>query len=134
MTEPTTPPTDTELAAVQTAIDTYRRHPSTGFACCTAHPVADAGAMLLEEINRLKGQRKYLLDQLARKDAATGEGDRALREFLDAEVSAESATSAPLAASHGPAGAREGETAAEGAAGRVGDSGVDASGTAGGGR
>lgn len=85
MTQPTAPPTDEELAEIQTAVAAYRRHSPTGFACCTAHPVADAGAMLLEEIRRLKGQRKFLLDQLARKDARSGDGDKALREFLGGE-------------------------------------------------
>jgi hypothetical protein len=37
---------------------------------------------LKEEIDRLRTQRRYLIDQLAKKDAASGEGDRALREFL----------------------------------------------------
>ena len=39
---------------------------------------------LLAYARRLQGQRKFLLTQLAKRDAASGEGDRALREFLTA--------------------------------------------------
>lgn len=39
---------------------------------------------LLAEIRRLQAQRKYLLGQLAKKDAESGRGDAALREFLAA--------------------------------------------------
>ncbi|MEU9670363.1 hypothetical protein AB0E25_33280 [Streptomyces bobili] len=37
---------------------------------------------LLALVARLKGQRKYLLAQLAKRDAESGRGDAALREFL----------------------------------------------------
>lgn len=40
---------------------------------------------LLAEIRRLKGQRKYLITQLAKRDAETGRGDEAVREFLAEE-------------------------------------------------
>jgi hypothetical protein len=43
---------------------------------------AEETAALLAEIRRLKGQRKYLLTQFAKRDAETGRGDTALREFL----------------------------------------------------
>ena len=39
---------------------------------------------LLAYVRRLQGQRKYLITQLAKRDAETGRGDRALREFLAA--------------------------------------------------
>lgn len=39
---------------------------------------------LLAEIRRLKQQRQYLIAQLAKKDAESGVGDKALREFLGA--------------------------------------------------
>ena len=39
---------------------------------------------LIAEVRRLQEQRKYLLDQLAKKDARSGDGDRALLEFLTA--------------------------------------------------
>jgi hypothetical protein len=39
---------------------------------------------LLAYVRRLQGQRKYLLTQLAKRDAETGRGDRALTEFLAA--------------------------------------------------
>ena len=37
---------------------------------------------LIAEVRRLQQQRKYLLTQLAKKDAESGRGDAALREFL----------------------------------------------------
>jgi hypothetical protein len=43
---------------------------------------------LLAEIRRLKGQRKYLITQLAKRDAESGRGDEALREFLAGEPDA----------------------------------------------
>lgn len=39
-------------------------------------------AALLAEIVRLKQQRKYLITQLAKRDAESGRGEAALREFL----------------------------------------------------
>lgn len=49
---------------------------------------------LLAEIRRLKGQRKYLLAQLAKRDAESGRGDEALREFLAVEQPAVEASEA----------------------------------------
>lgn len=46
------------------------------------HAVEDVRA-LLAEVERLKGQRKYLITQLAKRDAETGRGDQALAEFLN---------------------------------------------------
>lgn len=40
---------------------------------------------LLAEIRHLKGQRKFLFGALTRKDAQSGEADRAVREFLGLE-------------------------------------------------
>lgn len=48
----------------------------------------DAVPALLAEIRRLKSQRKYLITQLAKRDAETGRGDEALREFLAGEPAA----------------------------------------------
>ena len=42
-------------------------------------------AVLLAEIDRLRAQRQFLLGQLAKKDAESGAGDKALREFLAGE-------------------------------------------------
>ncbi|WP_282790859.1 hypothetical protein [Streptomyces sp. CC224B] len=39
---------------------------------------------LLAEVRRLRAQRKYLVGQLAKRDAETGRGDQALRDFLTA--------------------------------------------------
>jgi hypothetical protein len=44
---------------------------------------------LLAEVARLKGQRKYLLTELAKRDAESGRGDAALREFLGAQPAEE---------------------------------------------
>jgi len=46
---------------------------------------AEEAAQLVAEIRRLKEQRKFLLTQLAKRDAETGRGDTALREFLAGE-------------------------------------------------
>lgn len=91
--------------------------------------------VLVDEVRKLQQQRRFLIGQLARKDAASGEGDRALREFLGAEVSAGTAAPAPavapLAASQPSEAPVEGETATRAATGHVGESGA---GSAGGGR
>jgi hypothetical protein len=49
-----------------------------------AHARQDVPA-LLAEIRRLKGQRKYLIGQLAKRDAESGRGDEAVRQFLAEE-------------------------------------------------
>lgn len=49
-----------------------------------AHAAEDVRA-LLACVRRLQGQRKYLIGQLAKRDAETGRGDEALREFLTGE-------------------------------------------------
>ena len=41
--------------------------------------------LLVAEVRRLQQQRRFLIDQLAKKDAACGDGDRALAEFLAAD-------------------------------------------------
>ena len=43
----------------------------------------------MAEVDRLRQQRSFLIEQLRRKDAASGAGDRALTEFLAAEASVE---------------------------------------------
>jgi len=40
---------------------------------------------LLAEVARLKGQRKYLIGQLAKRDAESGRADEAVRQFLAGE-------------------------------------------------
>jgi hypothetical protein len=37
---------------------------------------------LVDEVRRLRFQRQFLLKQIARRDAESGHGDKALREFL----------------------------------------------------
>jgi hypothetical protein len=63
--------------------DAFASYPVEANAEFAAHARADVPA-LLAEVRRLKGQRKYLLTQLAKRDAETGRGDRALTEFLTA--------------------------------------------------
>lgn len=41
--------------------------------------------VLVDEVRKLQQQRRFLLGRLARKDARSGDGDRALREFLGGE-------------------------------------------------
>jgi hypothetical protein len=79
MTQPTA------LDAIEAAVTAYQQHPNLGFACCSAHPAADAAAALLAEVHRLTAQRKYLIAQLAKQNAESGRGNAALREFLAAE-------------------------------------------------
>ncbi len=50
-----------------------------------AHARQDVPA-LVAEIRRLQQQRKHLIDQLAKKDARSGEADRKVREFLASET------------------------------------------------
>ncbi|MFJ9740864.1 hypothetical protein [Streptomyces sp. NPDC101166] len=40
---------------------------------------------LLAEVRRLQQQRRYLINQLAKRDARSGEADRKVREFLAAD-------------------------------------------------
>ncbi|MFG3510199.1 hypothetical protein ACGF5F_32405 [Streptomyces sp. NPDC047821] len=47
---------------------------------------------LLAEVDRLRQQRKYLIDQLAKRDARSGDGNRALRDFLDPDAAASGST------------------------------------------
>lgn len=51
-----------------------------------------AVTVLVDEVRRLQFQCRYLLKQIAKKDAASGEADRKLREFLAGD---EPATPAP---------------------------------------
>jgi hypothetical protein len=48
---------------------------------------------LVDEVRRLQRQRSFLLGQIAKKDAASGEADKALRELLAADTP--DATEAP---------------------------------------
>jgi hypothetical protein len=45
--------------------------------------------VLVDEVRRLQHQRRYLIGQIAKKDAASGRGDEALRAFLAGEQPAE---------------------------------------------
>ena len=41
--------------------------------------------VLVDEVRRIQYQRRFLLGQIAKKDAESGAGDRALAEFLAAD-------------------------------------------------
>ncbi|MGS2588055.1 hypothetical protein [Streptomyces hebeiensis] len=78
-----TPLTDQQLAEIGTrAAHLYE------FVTLPAEADQLAGAdvpALLVEVRRLQHQKKFLLGQLKEKDAASGDGGRALAEFLGAE-------------------------------------------------
>jgi hypothetical protein len=82
--ETSQPLTDEQLNAIETAIAAYETHPELGFACCSAHAVADHGRALVAEVRRLRAQSRFLINAIRRKDTRTGEADRRLREFLAA--------------------------------------------------
>lgn len=55
----------------------------------------ETARVLVDEVRRLQQQRKYLLAQLAKRDAESGSGDAALREFLAGEEEASTPASGP---------------------------------------
>lgn len=65
------PLTEQQLDEIQAAVTAYQQHAPTGFACCTAHPVADAGAALLADVRRL---RDRVADLEAWAHGCDGEG------------------------------------------------------------
>ena len=69
--------TDHPLAGLVCEVPDYGAHLAEFIATARA-----AVPELLAEIDRLKGQRKYLIAQLAKRDAETGRGDKALQAFL----------------------------------------------------
>lgn len=50
------PLTEQQLDEIDAAIAAYQQHAPTGFACCSAHPAADAGAALVAEVRRLRAE------------------------------------------------------------------------------
>ncbi|MFI8351260.1 hypothetical protein [Streptomyces sp. NPDC085596] len=66
MSDTTTQPFD--LDTIAPAIAAYQQHPDLGFACCSAHPVADAAAAMADEIRRLRAGLAEARDQAARTD------------------------------------------------------------------
>jgi hypothetical protein len=79
--------TDQQLDEIAIHVGVYEKshdHPRE-FPCCSAHAVADQAPALVAEVRRHRGQIRYLLGQLAKRDAETGRGDKALREFLTGE-------------------------------------------------
>ncbi|MFF9287567.1 hypothetical protein [Streptomyces griseosporeus] len=45
-----------DLDAIEARIDAYRKHRDLGFACCSAHPVANAVPAMAAEIRRLRAE------------------------------------------------------------------------------
>jgi len=58
---------------------------------------------LLATVRQLQGQRKFLLTQLAKRDAETGRGNTALREFLAGEPAEETHADADTSSDPTPA-------------------------------
>lgn len=88
----------------------------------------DLAALVSQWYDRAK-KAEARAAELAAVHVFLDEQDRAARRFelptpawVEAVRAASAASDAPLAASHGPAGDRDGETGTEGAAGREGDS------------
>ena len=70
-----------DLDAIQAAIAAYEQHPDLGFACCSAHPAADAASALAAEVRRLREQNESFrlqLNEMSREN-----------ELLCAELAAE---------------------------------------------
>lgn len=61
-------------------------HPDGRGGSCHSERRADAVLAVRDtEVKRLRAQRRYLIGQIAKRDARSGDGDRALREFLGAD-------------------------------------------------
>ena len=58
-----------DLDAIEARVAAYQQHRNFGFACCSAHPVAEAAAALVAEVRRLRARVEQL--------------DRALGETID---------------------------------------------------
>jgi hypothetical protein len=61
---------------------------------------------LVDEIRRLQTQRRFLTNQLAKRDAASGDADKKLEEFLTGQAN-EQQSPTPLTDSRNPAGSHE---------------------------
>ena len=92
MTDPQ-PLTDQQYDEYETAVAAYQQHAPTGFACCSAHPAADAAAALLADNRRLRAQVAVFTTLAERWEQMADHGDQAIGHFegsaaatLDAEV------------------------------------------------
>ncbi|MEU0656085.1 hypothetical protein ABZ485_28105 [Streptomyces albogriseolus] len=56
--------TDQQLTDIDGHLAAYRQHGPTGFACCSAHPVADAVPELLAEVRRLRTENERMRHEL----------------------------------------------------------------------
>jgi hypothetical protein len=77
---PDQPTPDLDLDAIEAALTVYRHHPDLGFACCSAHPIADCGEALVAEVRRLRAElaRQELLhgDTIDDRDRAQDAADK----------------------------------------------------------
>lgn len=80
------PLTDEQLTPAEIRLAQYGQRTSTWSTATyndgTEKALHEIALGLKAEVDRLRAQRRYLIDQLAKKDAASGEADRKLREFL----------------------------------------------------
>lgn len=65
-----TPPTAHQLADIDEKITAYQQHAPTGFACCSAHPVADAAPALLAEVRQLRAELAAVAELLDQQELA----------------------------------------------------------------
>jgi hypothetical protein len=91
MTEPIS---DQQLDEYEAAIAAYQQHPDIGFACCSAHPAADAGVALVAEVRRLRTEMAAVAAFLDEQELAA----RAFELPTPAWVKAVRAASAPSVA------------------------------------
>lgn len=61
--------TEQQIDEIDAAIAAYQQHPEIGFACCSAHPAADAAAALLTETRRLRDKAREYGELAARREA-----------------------------------------------------------------
>ncbi|MFF4489469.1 hypothetical protein ACFY0F_23720 [Streptomyces sp. NPDC001544] len=82
-----TPLTGQQIAQYEAAVTAYQQHVPTGFACCSAHPAADAAAALLAEVRRLRAElaaeRERYTAGLRRADDHVNAMSEELKRYAD---------------------------------------------------
>lgn len=103
-----TAPAQVNGAAIRALVDAYRRghNHMGGFACCSAHDVADAAPDLLAEIARLREERHTTNESLDSAAKAIREKDARIAE-LEAEFAASTAAAFITAATRMSAASRD---------------------------
>lgn len=77
MTARLTPEREAEIAA---AVSAYQAHPNVGFACCSAHPAADAAPELMTELAAVRARVAELEAERHSTNEALDDAMRALQE------------------------------------------------------